>query len=191
LPALLLTGAIYELNRSNQALTLTALTSVIANTRTRGAELGLTGYVTDEWQVSLGYGHQDARVVSTTNEAFIPRQPFLTNVGNVNPSVPRNTFSFWNRYDVSSLLGGAPGTLGLGAGVVYASSFYPSLDNRVIVPGYARVDGAIFVKLTENISGQLNVENIADAFYYASAHNNNNIMPGAPRSAYLTVNARF
>jgi catecholate siderophore receptor len=191
LPALLLTGAIYELNRSNQALTLTALTSVLANTRTRGAELGLTGYVTDEWQVSLGYGHQDARVVSTTNEAFIPRQPFLTNVGNVNPSVPRNTFSFWNRYDVSSLLGGAPGTLGLGAGVVYASSFYPSLDNRVIVPGYARVDGAIFVKLTENISGQLNVENIADAFYYASAHNNNNIMPGAPRSAYLTVNARF
>jgi len=28
-------------------------------------------------------------------------------------------------------------------------------------------------------------------YYYASAHNNNNIMPGAPRSAYVTVNARF
>ena len=63
LPTLLFTGAIYQLNRSNQALTLTALTSVLANTRTQGAELGLVGNVTDEWQVSLGYGHQDARVV--------------------------------------------------------------------------------------------------------------------------------
>ena len=190
LPTLLFTGAIYQLNRSNQALTLTALTSVLANTRTQGAELGLTGNVTDEWQVSLGYGNQDARVVST-NSAFNPRQPFLTDVGKVNPSVPRNTFSYWNRYDLSSFVGGGPGVLGLGAGVIYASSFYPSLDNRVIIPGYARLDGALFVKVTENISGQLNIENLTGAYYYASAHNNNNIMPGAPRSAYVTVNARF
>ena len=92
---------------------------------------------------------------------------------------------------MSSFVGGGPGVLGVGAGVIYASSFYPSLDNRVIVPGYARVDGAVFVKVTENISGQLNIENLTGAYYHASAHNNNNIMPGAPRSAYVTVNARF
>ena len=200
LPSLLLTGAIYELNRSNQALTVDALRAVLGNTRTRGAELGLAGYMTDEWQVSLGYGHQDARVLSTLigvptpqsiAAAFDPARPFQTNVGKVNPSVPRNTFSFWNRYDLSSFFGAGPGVLGVGAGVVYASSFFPALDNRVVVPGYARVDGALFVKLSENVTGQLNVENVTGAFYYASAHNNNNIMPGAPRSAYLTVNARF
>ena len=38
--------------------------------------------------------------------------------------------------------------------------------------------------------GQLNVENLAGARYYVFAHNNNNITPGAPRSAYVTVNAR-
>jgi catecholate siderophore receptor len=105
--------------------------------------------------------------------------------------VPRQTFSFWNQYDLSSFVGADPGVLGVGAGVVYNSKFYAALNNAVVVPGSARVDGAIFVKLTENISGQLNVENIAGAYYYAAAHNNNNIMPGAPRAAYLTVNAKF
>jgi catecholate siderophore receptor len=79
----------------------------------------------------------------------------------------------------------------VGAGVVYNSKFYPAIDNFVVVPGYARVDGALFVRLSENVSGQLNVENLAGARYFVSAHNNNNIMPGAPRSAYVTLNARF
>jgi catecholate siderophore receptor len=190
LPALLLTGALYQLNRSNQQLTVNATTAILADTRTQGAELGLVGNVTDRWEVSLGYGYQDARVVRTDRQPTL-RTPFFTDVGKTNPSVPRNTFSLWNKYDISSFFDAGPGVLGVGAGVVYNSKFYPAIDNFVVVPGYARVDGAVFVKLSENVSGQLNVENLAGARYYASAHNNNNIMPGAPRSAYVTLNARF
>lgn len=190
LPALLLTGALYQLNRSNQQLTVNATTAILADTRTQGGELGLVGNVTDRWEVSLGYGYQDARVVRTDRTPTL-RTPFFTDVGKTNPSVPRNTFSFWNKYDISPFFDAGPGVLGVGAGVVYNSKFYPAIDNFVVVPGYARVDGALFVRLSENVSGQLNVENLAGARYYASAHNNNNIMPGAPRSAYVTVNARF
>jgi catecholate siderophore receptor len=190
LPALLLTGALYQLNRSNQQLTVNATTAILADTRTQGAELGLVGNVTDRWEVSLGYGYQDARVVRTDRQPTL-RTPFFTDVGKTNPSVPRNTFSLWNKYDISSFFDAGPGVLGVGAGVVYNSKFYPAIDNFVVVPGYARVDGAVFVRLSENVSGQLNVENLAGARYYASAHNNNNIMPGAPRSAYVTLNARF
>ncbi|MBI1981867.1 MAG: TonB-dependent siderophore receptor [Methylocystis sp.] len=190
LPSLLLTGALYQLNRSNQQLTVDATTAILANTRTQGGELGLVGNVTDRWEVSLGYGYQDARVVSTDRRPTV-RTPFFTDVGKTNPSVPRNTFSFWNKYDISSFFDAGPGVLGVGAGVVYNSKFYPAIDNFVVVPGYARVDGALFVKLSENVSGQLNVENLAGARYYVFAHNNNNITPGAPRSAYITLNARF
>ncbi len=175
LPRLLFTGALYELNRTNQLVTVGPLNNVPANTRTKGGEIGLVGNVTDEWQVALGYGHQDARIVSTEDRRAI---------GNVVPSVPLDTFSFWNRYDVTPFLG-------VGAGVVYNAKFFPALDNAVIVPGYARVDGALFLKFSENVSGQLNVQNILGAQYFASAHNNNNIMPGAPRSAFVTITARF
>jgi catecholate siderophore receptor len=116
---------------------------------------------------------------------------FFTEVGKNVPSVPQNTFSFWNKYDVSSYMGLGPGVLGVGSGVVYNSKFFAALDNAVIVPGYARWDGAVYLKISDNFSGQVNVENILGAMYYASAQNNNNITPGAPRSAYVTVNARF
>lgn len=190
LPNLFFTGAIYQLNRSNQPLVVDATTAALANTRTNGGEIGLVGYVTDEWQVSLGYGHQSAYVVRS-DRLPTARTPFFTDVGKIVPSVPKDTFTFWNRYDVSSILGAGPGVLGVGAGVVYNAKFFAALDNAVVIPGYARVDGAVFLKLSENVSGQLNVENIAGAHYFASAHNNNNIMPGAPRSAYVTVNTRF
>ncbi len=189
LPRLFLTGALYQLNRSNQALTSTATTAVLANTRTNGGEIGLVGYLTDAWQVSLGYGHQGAYVVKSDR---------LADIGKIVPSVPKDTFSFWNKYDLSPCLGLSPGFLGVGAGVVHNAKFYAAIDNAVLVPGYTRVDGAVFFSPGKNffgygeeLSAQVNIENLLGATYYAAAHNNNNIMPGAPRSAYVTINARY
>ncbi|KAF2992102.1 TonB-dependent siderophore receptor [Methylocystis sp. MJC1] len=190
-PTLLFTGAIYNLNRTNQPVSINAFYNVLTDTRTVGGELGLVGQVTQEWQVSLGYGNQHAYVTSSDRVPLAGIGPLFTEKGKVVPSVPQNTFSFWNKYDVSSLLGLAPGVLGLGSGVIYNDKFYAALDNAVVIPGYARWDGAVYVKVSENVSAQVNVENILNASYYASAHNNNNIMPGAPRSAFVTVNAKF
>ena len=64
-PTLLFTGAIYDLKRTNQAIAVNAFYNVLTNTRTVGGELGLVGYVTNEWQVSLGYGNQHAYVTSS------------------------------------------------------------------------------------------------------------------------------
>ncbi len=189
-PRLIFAGALYQLNRSNQPTTINAFYNVLTNTRTDGGEVSLVGYATDEWQLSLGYGNQHAYALSSDR---LPSSsaPLYTDKGKVIPSVPKNTFTFWNKYDVSSFLGAAPGALGLGGGVVYNDKFYATLDNAVVVPGYARFDGAVYVKFSEKVSGQVNIENILGARYYASAHNNNNIMPGAPRSAYVTLNAKF
>jgi catecholate siderophore receptor len=190
LPNLLFTAALYQLNRSNQPITVTAFNSVSANTRTRGGELGLVGNVTEQWQVSLGYGLQSARILNASTDPN-PIDPWLTYEGKVTPNVPRNTFSYWNKVDVSSFLDADAGVVGLGAGVIYNAQFYPAADNTVIVPGYARVDAAAYLKITKNISAQVNVENLLGAHYYVAASNNNNIMPGAPQSAYLTVNGKF
>jgi catecholate siderophore receptor len=182
LPRLFFTGALYQLDRTNQQVTVGPLANIIANTRTNGGEIGLVGYVCDQWQISLGYGHQSAHIVSAENFGA---------VGKAVPSVPKDTFSFWNRYDITPMFG-------VGAGVVHNAKFFAALDNAVIVPGYTRVDGAVFFNpgknffgFGEELSAQVNIENILGATYYTAAHNNNNIMPGAPRSAYVTINAKY
>ncbi|MEO7558906.1 MAG: TonB-dependent siderophore receptor, partial [Nitrosospira sp.] len=80
---------------------------------------------------------------------------------------------------------------GLGLGVIHRSSMYAALDNTVLLPGFTRLDSAMFVRLNKTLRVQANIENIADIEYVASAHNNNNILPGAPRIYRLTVVANF
>ncbi len=166
---LALTGALFQLDRENQAVVVDGQTFQIGNTRTEGGELALTGYVTDQWQMAAAFAHQVAVVEHTGREV---------------PWVPHNTFSLWNRYQFTPMFGA-------GVGVVHKTDFFAAANNEVVIPGYTRVDAALFFNLDQNWSAQVNVENIFNTDYIASAHNNNNIMPGAPTSVYVTVGARF
>ena len=55
----------------------------------------------------------------------------------------------------------------------------------------SHLDGALFWKANDNLQLQLNVENLLDRKYFASAHSNQNISPGAPRGATLTARFTF
>ena len=59
------------------------------------------------------------------------------------------------------------------------------------LPSFTRVDAAVFYEITPSVHVQLNVENVMDETYFADAHNNFNISPGAPRNARLTLMTRF
>ena len=61
----------------------------------------------------------------------------------------------------------------------------------VKLPGYARIDAALFYKPIETFDLQLNVENLGDSEYVVNAHNNNNITPGSPLSLRLSARLRF
>lgn len=174
-PRLWLTGALYELARTNQVISTGPLSATQAGeTLTRGGEIALTGYVTDDWQIVAGYGNQNAKV-TIGNPG---------DIGKTVPSVPRHTFSLWNRYQLSPFFGA-------GLGVIHQASFFAELDNDVKVASYTRVDAALFFDISENWSAQVNIENLFDEDYFASAHNNDNISPGSPRAAYVTVRAKF
>jgi catecholate siderophore receptor len=173
-PRLFFTGAIFELERSNQIITAgPAIGEQVGLTRTRGGELALTGYITDEWQISAGWGHQIARIVEAGS-----------NVGNELPFVPNNIYSLWNRYQFLPWLGA-------GLGIIHQDSSFAEANNAVELPSFTRVDAAFFFDINENWAAQVNIENVLDEEYFASAHNNNNISPGAPRQAFVTVRARF
>ena len=50
---------------------------------------------------------------------------------------------------------------------------------------------ALFLRASEKIDLQVNIETLTDAEYFSDAHNNNNISTGAPINARFTARARF
>jgi len=171
---LLATAAIFQLDRTNTRAPDPGGGGTVVLTgaqRTRGLELGLERSITHRWQVSAGYAWQEAEITETMSAAPEGREV---------PLVPRHSFSMWNRYDVSN-------ALGLGLGVVARTKSYASISNAVVLPGYTRVDAAAFYRISPGIELQLNVENILGADYFPTAHNDNNIAPGAPRTAKATL----
>ena len=174
---LLATAAVYQLDRANtRAAGAVPGTVVLTGAqRSRGVELGLERSITHRWQVSAGYAWQDAEITETTSAAPEGRKV---------PLVPKHSFSLWNRYDISD-------RIGVGLGVLARSKSYASISNAVKLPGYARVDGAVYYQLTPGIEAQVNVENLFGADYFPTAHNDNNIARGAPRTVKASIGYRF
>lgn len=177
---LLATVAVYQLDRKNSQAPGPVAGTVVQTgaQRSRGIELGLERNVTDRWQISAGYAYQKAEIrerTSACNPATADCEVAL---------VPRHSFSLWSRYDVTS-------RLGLGLGVIARSKSFASIDNKVELPGYARVDAAAFFDLGKGIEAQVNVENLFNADYFPTAHNNNNIAPGAPTTARAALRFSF
>lgn len=177
-PDLALTAALYQLERSNVIAPVPndpTRSMLVDGQRAREAEVGLTGRITPQWSVMGGYAYTDAEITRAITGA---------RAGAVVAQVPKHTVSMWNRYDFTPFLG-------LGLGVIHRSSMYAALDNTVLLPGFTRMDAAMFVRLNKVIRVQANIENLANIDYIASAHNNNNILPGAPRIYRLTAVANF
>ncbi len=175
-PRLLLQGAIYRLDRDNQPVTIGPDTFARGLTRTRGLELEASGYLTDKWQVFGGYAHTDSEILFAGDNTAL--------VGNSVESVPVDTFSMWNKYQLTQ-------KWGVGLGIIHQAGWFAEANNAVKVPSYTRFDSAVFYDFNEHWSAQVNIENMFDTEYWISSHNNNNISYGAPAQAFATLKARW
>jgi catecholate siderophore receptor len=179
LPQLQYTAAVYELKRTNVPIADPNNPGFFfpsGSHRIRGFETGLTGYVTKDWQSSFGYAYTDARITSDTSATIV--------AGNRVQLVPFNQFSWWNKYQIDP-------TWAAALGVICFSNSFASSDDSVKLPGFVRFDAAIYMKINDTWRAQLNVENIFDKGYWASADGNNNISPGQPRTFRLSAVATF
>ena len=173
-----LSSAVYRLDRTNTTApdpvdpTRTVQTG---SQRTRGFEFSLTGAVSPQWQIIGGYANQNAEVTSRTAAAA---------EGARVPLVPRNTVSLWNRYQATQ-------ALGLGLGVVYQDDMYAAIDDAVTLPSFTRFDAAAYYTMSRHLRLQMNLENLFDQQYYATANSNDNISPGSPRSVRVAVITGF
>lgn len=179
--SLAFTSALYRVDRENVRFTYPDGTLVQTGTsRVEGAEATLIGYLTRDWQISLGYNHIFKGELTSATSPTLP-------AGTPLPLLPTDTFSIWNRYNFTNWFGA-------GIGLVYHTDMFASLqpaNNLVQLPSYTTVDGALFFKINEKMSAQVNLINIFDEKYIASADSNDNLTPGSPRAAFVSITTKF
>lgn len=178
-PSLAATAAVYQLDRANVAVPDPAdsTRSLLVNgQRSRGVEASLVGTLTEAWHANVAWARQEAVITHTLSAG--------ARAGARLSQVPSTTLAIWSRYDFTPRVGAA-------VGIVHSGAMYASTDNTVELPAFTRVDAALFVAPAARFGVQVNAENLLDARYWASAHNNNNLTPGAPRTVRVSLVTRF
>jgi catecholate siderophore receptor len=178
-PDLFFTAATYRLDRSNVAINDPAdptRSLLVDGQRATGVELGVTGRLTKDWSIAGGYAYQDGEIKATQSATIV--------AGARLAQLPRHTLSLWNRYDLNR-------KLGAGIGAIYRDEISSSTDHAVKLPGFVRFDAALFYRFNDRLRAQLNLENVFDRAYFATAHSNNNLTPGSPRAIRFSVSAGF
>ncbi len=177
-PGLTTSAALYRLTRGNTraANPVAGGPPVLTGSQvSKGAEFSLSGRITEKLQSTLSYAYTQAEITTTTTAAPAGRR-----IG----QVPEHQLSLWNRYNFSK-------QIGFGLGLYHQSSQFASISNTVVIPGYTRIDAALFLDLGRGIKAQVNVENLTNAIYFPVAQNDVNISTGAPRNIRFTVRAAF
>jgi len=172
-------AAIYQLDRSNVLITdpSDVTKSILVDGQTaKGFELGIDAKLLENLRLTAGYAYQDAKITRA--------QSATVKAGAIVAQVPKHSASVWARYEINP-------AFGLGLGAVTRSAIYPSTDNLVVVPGFARYDAAVYYAMSKDVHVQLNIENLVNRQYYSLANSNNNIMPGSPRAARVSVHLKF
>ncbi len=174
-----------------------------------GIALGVAGNITREWAVYANYTYLDSEVVrgvsrfcfdnpgAACGNSATDRDPFD---GNPLTNTPKHSGSIWTTYELSDW------TFGYGA--TYQGEFVVqnnSLDGQPLfyTDDYWVHRAMVGYQLNDNLSLQLNINNLLDEEYYTRIRNNVTFTggvvtagngwatPGEGRSAVLTATYRF
>ncbi len=181
---LALSGALFHLTRKNAAvLEGDGKYYQVGEVEVQGLELGVSGNITDKWQVFGGYTWMDSELVKGASANV--------NVGDPLANTPEHTASLFTTYRLMP-------KLSLGGGVYYVGKSFGGNQggagggaNRIYAPEYTRVDLFASYDLSDRAALQLNVQNAGDEAYIMRTNgvHHADVAPG--RSAILTLNLRY
>jgi len=153
------------------------------NQRVDGAEFQAQGRLASRWELLSSFAYLDSKVVSSR---YYPAA-----VGYPLANVPKYTFNLWTEYRL-------PKRWEVGAGSNYVSSrtasatapLDPSTGLIKEVPGYWVFNAMVKHPLNEHMDLQVNVNNIANRYYYDELHPAH-IVLGPGRSASIGLKFKF
>lgn len=171
-----LTTALFQTEKTNARVS-DGLGGIVnaGDQRVRGIELGAAGNITDKWAASAGYSYLNAVTVNAGAAA-------VSSNGLPIVMAPKHNFTLWSTYRVTP-------NFTVGGGMVVSSLMYASVSSTTQkwIPGYAKYDAMMSYKVNKWMDIQLNINNIFDKRYYATAYPiDATWAPG--RSGMVTVN---
>ncbi len=151
--------------------------------RVRGAQISVTGRITDRWQMLSSYAYLDGILASSV---FYPQF-----VGYQLPNVPKNTFNLWTTYQL-------PRKFMVGGGSQFVDSRTASLTAPLDpttglvkkIPSYWLFNALASYQLAEHVSLQVNLYNLANRYYFDEPHPGH-IVAGAGFTALAGMNFKF
>jgi len=181
---LAVSGALFKTVRKNaQIQTEPGVYEQAGEAEVQGLELGVSGNVTDKWQVFGGYTWMDSEL---TEGAYNN-----VNVGDELANTPEHSASLFTTYRLMP-------KLSLGGGVYYVGKSFGGNQggaggggNRIYAPAYTRVDLFASYDITDRASLQLNVQNAGDEEYIIRTNGVHHADVAPARSAILTLNLRY
>jgi iron complex outermembrane receptor protein len=174
------TFAVFDLTREN---VLTAdpldidLSVQTGEQRSRGIELDARGTVFSNLDIIATLTVLDAEV--TEDNRF--------EIGNRLPNTSRLSGSLWAKYQVEQ---GRFQNMKLGIGVFAQSERQGNLSNSYTAPGFYRVDAFVSYPFNDHVDFSLNIKNLFDRDYIASALGNT-INPAEPLSVLARILLRY
>ncbi|WP_343620680.1 TonB-dependent siderophore receptor [Acinetobacter proteolyticus] len=149
--------------------------------RSKGAELDITGRLTDQLDATLTYAYTDAKV--TEDELGLQ--------GNRLSNVARDTASLALAYNYGELY---HGKLRLGLSGNYVGKRAGDSENSFELPEYALANAFVSYDTTiakQAVNFQFNLNNVFDKTYYTASVNNLAVSQGDSRQAVLRATFKF
>jgi len=155
------------------------VTTLDGNQRVNGFELGAAGYLTRQLEILAGYTYLDARTIASGTAAY---------VGKFLPNTAHNAVNLWTEYELSD-------SWEIGGGGNWLGHRFADYAESVNIPGYVVWNAMASYRVNKAVSVQLNAFNLANKIYYESSYYTsaaeNHIIPGAGRSARLSIRVTF
>jgi catecholate siderophore receptor len=177
---MLITGALFQTEKTNARETIGAATVDGAAYRVRGIDLGADGKITDKWSLYGGIVLMQSEVTKSADPTMIGAK--LANIAH-------ESFNVLTRYKVLD-------NWQVGGQATYVSQIFGGTFGAVngnVLPPHWRFDFFTEYKINKQLTAKLYVNNIFDTVYYDAFYRSNTpfvfIAPG--RSVQVALSAKF
>lgn len=187
------TAAVFKSTNENEIATNPDGSSIaVGEKQVEGVEFALIGALTKAWQVNAGIAFMDTEIVRGNRTAA--NNGATNNEGGVIQWSPEVTFTFWNTYTFENglVIGGGARFVDTMVSSSLTKAEAQALRSVLEFGDYWVFDAMASYPISNNLSVQLNLLNLADEEYIGSLNNaGSRYYPGAPLSARLGVNFAF
>ncbi|MCQ4347684.1 TonB-dependent siderophore receptor [Pseudomonas stutzeri] len=182
-----LDAALFRVEKTNARESMAdGSTQLAGEQRVQGVELGVTGHITEQWDVFANYTFLDSETLKAADTAAGRARE-----GHALANTPPRSFNLWTSYEL-------PAGWTLGYGARYVSERNVAASGTAKLDAYWLHNAMVGYRVNRNLDLQLNLNNLLDEDYVervrqtpGAATRSSAIEYGDGRSAILSANYAF